>query len=218
MVNYVNTVKLTLSTVLNGFILGFWREQVPRHIDPELENSILQAARKLWRKGGEKALSMRAVANAAGTNTPAVYRRFESREEILRALVKLFQQDLLKQLEPCRSVQEIAVAYLDFALDRPREYELMMSGLLARMTDERPSLDLVLSRVAHWHGGTRQDHEALVFTLYCLLHGCALLNINGSETVRRSEKINPAVKRAVEILIANEAQLRKSRQKRTQGS
>src|SRR5436309_2943122 len=47
-----------------------------RHSDPELEDRILQAARKLWHDGGEEALSMRAVAKAAGTNTPAVYMRW----------------------------------------------------------------------------------------------------------------------------------------------
>ena len=183
---------------------------MPRHANPELEQTILQAARKLWHKGGEKALSMRAVAKAAGTNTPAVYRRFAGREEILRALVKVFQRELHECLAPCRSVPEIAEAYLKFALSRPREYALMMSGLLARMTDERPNLKLVLSRVAEWFGGTTEDHEALVFTLYCLLHGCALVNASGSFGVARSPNINGAVKRAVEILVTNERQLRAS--------
>jgi len=58
-----------------------------RHSDPEVEVRILRAARDLWHEGGEAALSMRAVAKAAGTNTPAVYRRFRTREDILRALV-----------------------------------------------------------------------------------------------------------------------------------
>jgi AcrR family transcriptional regulator len=180
---------------------------MPRHADPELEQAILQAAKKLWHKGGEGALSMRAVAKAARTNTPAVYRRFKGREDILRALVKLFQREMFDRLEPCSSIAEIAQAYLDFAWSRPREYELMMSGLLARMTNERPSFNLVLSRLAEWLGGETEEHEALLFTLYCLLHGCALLNISGSAAVPRSSKVNPAVKRAVEILVANAAQL-----------
>ena len=57
-----------------------------RQPDPDLEDHILNAARKLWKKGAGKALTMRAVARAAGTNTPAVYRRFPRREDILRAL------------------------------------------------------------------------------------------------------------------------------------
>ena len=43
-----------------------------RQPDPDLEDRILNAARKLWKQGAGKALTMRAVARAAGTNTPAV--------------------------------------------------------------------------------------------------------------------------------------------------
>jgi AcrR family transcriptional regulator len=182
---------------------------MPRHIDPELELRILQSARRLWHKGGEKALSMRAVARAAGTNTPAVYRRFRSRDEMLRALVQLFQRELLECLKPCASLEEIGEAYLNFALSRPREYELMMSGLLARISKERPNLELVLARASEWLDGAKEEHEALVFALYSILHGCAMLNISGSAAVKRSPKANAAVKQAVEILIANEALFRK---------
>src|SRR5713226_3827376 len=103
---------------------------MPRHIDPEVEERILQAARRLWHKGGESALNMRAVANAAGTNTPAVYRRFRNREDILRALVRYYQQELFKVFQHCGSLQELSQAYIDFALHRPREYELLNSGLV----------------------------------------------------------------------------------------
>ena len=44
---------------------------MPRHPDPDLEERILKAAHALWRRGGDKALTMRVVARAAGTNTPA---------------------------------------------------------------------------------------------------------------------------------------------------
>src|SRR5947199_9201632 len=106
---------------------------MPRHSDPNLEGRIIGAARKLWHKGGEKALSMRAVAKAAGTNTPAVYRRFRTRDQILGALVKSYQEERIWLVEPSRSLQEVAICYLDFALRRPRESQLIMSGLLARM-------------------------------------------------------------------------------------
>ena len=38
---------------------------MPRQPDPELEGRILHAADVLWRRGGEQALTMRAVAKAA---------------------------------------------------------------------------------------------------------------------------------------------------------
>src|SRR5947207_8608053 len=152
---------------------------MPRHSDPELEGRILNAARKLWHKGGETALSMRAVAKAAGTNTPAVYRRFPNREQILRALVKSFQQQLNQQLVDCQSPAEIAESALEFALRHPREYQLMTSGLLARMTKERPNLDFVAHRCAEWLGGRAKDYEGFVFTITSLVHGTAMLRISG---------------------------------------
>jgi hypothetical protein len=42
---------------------------MPRKPDAALENRILDAAYKLWSKRGEDALTMRAVAKAAGTTT-----------------------------------------------------------------------------------------------------------------------------------------------------
>ena len=61
---------------------------MPRHPDPDLEDRILKAAHRLWQKGGEKSLTMRAVARAAGTNTPAVYRRFKDRHDLVRGLLR----------------------------------------------------------------------------------------------------------------------------------
>src|SRR5262249_4661295 len=97
---------------------------MPRRPDPDLEDRILNAAQKLWKKGGSKALTMRGVAKAARTNTPAVYRRFRDREDILRALLLRIRQDLLGYLADSQTIEEAGERYLDFALDRPREYEL----------------------------------------------------------------------------------------------
>jgi len=41
---------------------------MPRQPDPGLEDRILNAAQRLWKKGGETALTMRAVARLAGTS------------------------------------------------------------------------------------------------------------------------------------------------------
>ena len=60
---------------------------MPRHPDPDLEERILHAADVLWRRGGSKSLTMRAVARAAKTNTPAVYRRFKDRRDRVKALL-----------------------------------------------------------------------------------------------------------------------------------
>ena len=179
-----------------------------RHIDPDVEERILHAARKLWHKGGEDALNMRAVAKAAGTNTPAVYRRFRNREEILRALVSYYQQEFFKVLQPCRSHQDVGQAYLDFVLGRPREYLLMNSGLIGRVSTNRPNLDFVMERTSEWLGGEPGEHAPLVYALWALAHGTAMLRISGSVGEENFPKLREAFKRAIDILVANEKKLR----------
>jgi len=181
---------------------------MPRPSDPELQGRILSAARKLWHRGGEEALSMRAVAKAAGTNTPAVYRRFRNREEILRALIGNYQRQLFDEIERSTSPHEIAERILEFALGRPREYELITSGLLARMTRERPAVDFVAFRCAELLGGTAKDHECLILAVWALVHGMALLQISG--TLRREDHVQArsAFTQALHILIDNAGKLR----------
>jgi AcrR family transcriptional regulator len=97
---------------------------VPRRPDPDLEGKILDAAQKLWKKGGEKALTMRAVAKAAGTNTPSVYRRFRDRDDILRALLRRIRLQIAAALEAATSPEEGCELYLDYAVSHAHEYEL----------------------------------------------------------------------------------------------
>jgi AcrR family transcriptional regulator len=167
-----------------------------RHSDPDVEERILQAARKLWHKGGERALNMRAVAKAAGTNTPAVYRRFRNREEILRALVSYYQRETFKVFQRCRSLEELGQAYIDFVLRHPREYLLMNSGLLGRVSKDRPNLDFVIA------------HAPLVFALWAMAHGTAMLKVSGSVLEEDFPRLRAAYTRAIDVLVGNERKLR----------
>jgi AcrR family transcriptional regulator len=181
---------------------------MPRHIDPEVEERILQAALRLWHRGGEKALSMRAVAKAARTNTPAVYRRFRNRDEILGALVRYYQRELFRAIEPSKSIQDFAQRYFDFALDRPREYELMMSGLLARMSKDRPNFEFLMQRSAEWLGGSPREHRYLGLALFCLAHGAVTLKISGNVREDNFPRVDAAFATAVDVLVANEGKFR----------
>jgi AcrR family transcriptional regulator len=181
---------------------------MPRHVDPQLEGKVLDAARKLWHKGGEKALSMRAVAKMAGTNTPALYRRFRNREDILKALVRAYQQELAEIIKDCDSLQEVAHCYLDFALRHPREYQLIMSGLLARMSKSRPNIQFLTERSSDWLGGRLGEHRALVLALAALAHGTAMLKITDIVLEEDYATLRKAYASAVDVLVANERKLR----------
>jgi AcrR family transcriptional regulator len=164
---------------------------MPRKPDPILQARILGAARKLWIKGGDKALSMRAVARAARTNTPAIYRRFRNRNEILRALVRFSQQELFEFLKPCRSLEDAGERTFEFALAHPREYQLISTGLLSRINEPQPNFEFVTKRCVEWLGVSPRDATRLVLALWSVVHGTALLFITkavpkGNDTELRS--------------------------------
>lgn len=159
---------------------------MPRQPDPHLEERILNAAQKLWKKGAEKALTMRAVAKAAGTNTPAVYRRFRNREEILRALLRRWQVEIADVLRPSGSPEEFCQRYLDYALGHPHEYELFYAHAhqLPRpagsnggspLREQRPSMAIMEEKLAQRLGGVPADHTRLSLALWTVAHGTATI-------------------------------------------
>src|SRR5271169_6835136 len=151
---------------------------MPRQPDPLLEARILQAARKLFIKGGEKALSMRALARLAHTNTPAVYRRFRNRKAILYVLMKRYQQDLYSALQPSASPQDACQRILDFALARPLEYQLTFAEWFSRFQERRPNLEYLKVKFAEWLGGLPEDQSSLALGLWAQIHGTAMLMIS----------------------------------------
>ncbi|MFZ0295839.1 MAG: TetR/AcrR family transcriptional regulator [Candidatus Sulfotelmatobacter sp.] len=162
---------------------------MPRPPNPDLEERILKAARKLWKKGGENALTMRAVAKAAGTNTPAVYRRFRDREDILRGLLQRIRSEFGALMEGAGSAEDACERYLDYALNHPHEYELfyqheyelfysgraMRAG--ARNLMGRPARIAMKKKLAERFGGAPEDHSRLTISLWMLAHGAAMLMI-----------------------------------------
>lgn len=170
--------------------------------DPDLEERILGAAQKLWKKDGTKALTMRAVARAAETNTPAVYRRFRNRRDILRALMRRSQQEIGGILQPCRSVEAVAAAYLNYALSHSHEYELFYqhvnelsgpdhAGRVPSLKELRPNFVLMERRLSEQLGGAPRDHRRLALALWALAHGTATLLLSqavppGQEATLRS--------------------------------
>jgi len=159
---------------------------MPRHADPDLEDRILNAAHALWQRGGEESLTMRAVARAARSNTPAVYRRFKNRQDIVRALLRRIQESLRVAIEDRQSIEEIAEAYLDFALHHPHEYELFFThardlnsrksaGPPRPIRESRPNMALLERRLAERLGGSPEDHTRLGLALWAAAHGAAML-------------------------------------------
>ncbi|MGA7908672.1 MAG: TetR/AcrR family transcriptional regulator [Candidatus Sulfotelmatobacter sp.] len=172
---------------------------MPRHPDPELESRILQAARQLWKKGGAKALTMRAVAKAARTNTPSVYRRFRNREDILRGLLHHIRLEFAALLEAAASPEQGCELYLDYALSHPHEYELFYqheyelfysprSIRAGARPEGRPAREAMRRKLKEKLGESPDGHERLLLALWMMAHGAAMLLI--AKTILPAEAAN----------------------------
>ena len=154
---------------------------MPRHPDPELEQCILDAASRLWARGGEKALTMRAVAKAAGTTTPTVYERYRHRDDILKALRLQTRRDLFAALSRTRTLRQAIQRHLAFALSHSHAYEVLFDGVAKppSLHEPWPSFNLLRDRLARRLGGTSREHTRLMLAMWCLMHGTAMLIIRG---------------------------------------
>lgn len=176
---------------------------MPRHPNPQLEDRILNAARKLFVRGGEKALSMRVLAKAAHTNTPAVYRRFRNRKEILRALLHRTQRDLLAVLEPCRSFSEACHRTVDFIVQHHHEYQLISAGVFSKIDEPRVTFEFMKRRSADWLGGSPEDHKRLVLALWPLVHGTGTLLSANVVPMDHEAELRSAFGHAIDLLVTN---------------
>jgi AcrR family transcriptional regulator len=154
---------------------------LPRHPDPEVERRILVAASRLWARGGEKSLTMRAVAKAAGTTTPTVYERYRDRNDILKALRLKTRSELFASLSRTRTLRDAIEHYLEFALDNSHAYEVLFDGVgrPPSLQEPWPSFNLMRDRLSQQVKGTPREHNRLMLAIWSLMHGTALLIIRG---------------------------------------
>jgi AcrR family transcriptional regulator len=185
---------------------------MPRHPDPDLEARILSAAHKLWKRGGEKALTMRAVARAAGTNTPAVYRRFKDRRDLIRGLLLHIAARIRRHFESGENIEEMAEAYVDHALKLPHEYQLFYSNARALsprkgsgkprpIRESRPNFAYVEQKLAERLGGAPEDHTQLALAVWATLHGTTMLLLTRAIPDGHEAELRAACRAAITALI-----------------
>jgi AcrR family transcriptional regulator len=182
-------------------------QPLPRQADPELEQRILEAASRLRARGGEKALTMRAVAKAAGTTTPTVYERYRDREDILRALRKQCRVQLFAKLKTSRTLAQACQSYLEFALENRHAYEVLYDKFAEppSLHEPWPSFNLMRERLTKRLGGTPRQHTRLMLSVWSLMHGTAMLLIRGGAVGPLRTQMFHACLDAVEVIVAEAA-------------
>jgi len=189
---------------------------MPRHPDPDLEERILHAADVLWRRGGEKSLTMRAVARAAKTNTPAVYRRFKDRRDLVRALLLRIAIRIRQHFEQGETIEDMAEAYVEYALKMPHEYELFYSharelsppkgpGKARPIRESRPNFGLVEQLLAKRLGGAPEKYTRLALEVWATLHGTTMLMLQKSIPEGHEEELREACRTAIRVLLEGAA-------------
>ncbi|PKZ63002.1 TetR/AcrR family transcriptional regulator [Gordonia terrae] len=169
----------------------------PRSHTDDVRTRLLDEAVRVVAAHGVGALSVREVARAADTSTTAVYSLFGNKEGLSRAiLVRAFdsfagaQRSAVATAEGPMTLEGLGVAYVGWALENPRLYELMFSDALAGVerTDEtRAAATRAITplregvQAAIGAGLLRAaDTETVVASLWAQVHGMATLLLSGN--------------------------------------
>jgi AcrR family transcriptional regulator len=161
---------------------------------------------------------MRAVARAAGTNTPAVYRRFRDRDALLRGLLQRIRLEIAAELKLASSAEEGCERYLDYALRHPHEYvlyyqhnyELEHSPRSRRSGAQpvaQPARDAMRRKLVERLGDSPDDHERLLTALWMLVHGAAMLLIAKSILPQNAAQARSVFTASVGVMLRQASQV-----------
>ncbi|MFD8495833.1 TetR/AcrR family transcriptional regulator [Amycolatopsis sp. NPDC059657] len=147
---------------------------------------FLDAALKLLVENGVAGLTVRAVAELAGSTTIAVYTRFGGRAGVLDALYERVFELLSEALDtipppsgdPREDLMVCALAYRDFGLESPARYAFMFERPVPdfdpdpalRVTVLRDSFSVLLRRVERC-APPGADAVRLAYLLWTTMHG-----------------------------------------------
>jgi AcrR family transcriptional regulator len=176
-----------------------------------LRPALVRAAMELLEESGETALSLRAVARRAGVSPAAPYRHYADREALVSAIAAVGYRELAERLaaaHPSPSTAEqlarVAVAYVQFALERPALFRIMFGESCDRDNDERVAATAAVSsyvRSIAKRTFPQADAEALATAIWALVHGLAFLYIDGKLDAPKPSAVADRVTAAIQALL-----------------
>jgi AcrR family transcriptional regulator len=177
----------------------------------DLRAALIQAAIELLQEGGETALSLRAVARRAGVSPAAPYRHYADREALLSAIAAVGYQELAQRLavaHPSPSTPEqlanVAIAYVQFALDQPALFRIMFGEPCDRDNDERVAATAAVSqyvRAIVQRTFPDADADALATAIWALVHGLAFLHLDGKLDTSTPQAVADRITAAIQALL-----------------
>jgi AcrR family transcriptional regulator len=172
-----------------------------------LRAALVSAALELLEESGETELSLRAVARRAGVSPAAPYRHYADREALVSAVAAVGYRELAQRLaaaHPSPSTPEqlasVAIAYVQFALERPALFRIMFGEPCDRDNDERVEATAAVSayvRSIAQRTFPQADAEAIATAIWALVHGLAFLyldrKLDASSPSLVAERITAAI-------------------------
>jgi AcrR family transcriptional regulator len=159
----------------------------------DLRERLVLAALRVAGEHGLAELTVRRIAEAAGTSTMSVYSRFGGRTGVLEALYQR-AYDMLGEVfaavprpesGPRERLVALAMAYREFALDNPSRYAFMFhrdtpdfepdGELRARAV--RRAFGPLIEEVHATVGGQPQDAVRTAYWVWCVMHGLVGLEL-----------------------------------------
>lgn len=113
-----------------------------------LKEQILNASRLLLSQEGYRNFSLRKVARDVGVSATSVYLHFDSKDHLIHTLMEesidylngKLEEVSIRKLEPIQKLQALAYEYVSFALQYPKEYQILYmagTGEMARYPKDK---------------------------------------------------------------------------------
>ncbi|HLR31898.1 MAG TPA: TetR/AcrR family transcriptional regulator [Fodinibius sp.] len=156
----------------------------------DLKCQIIDAARELLLSEGYRNLSLRKIARSIGVSATSIYLHFDNKDNLVHALIDEAIEALNMRLEesvqsvsnPISQLKHLAYAYVQFALQHPRQYQiiyLVSSDEMARYPKEkfrkaRKGYKTVRNVLLEGkEAGLMKDHkpDIAAYTFWAQMHG-----------------------------------------------
>jgi AcrR family transcriptional regulator len=159
---------------------------------------LLAEARDLYLEQGFASFSLREIARRVGLSAAAIYRHYDGKEALLRAVAnegfRIFSSYLLRALDgksPETRLKRSVEEYLRFALENPRDYRfIFMSAIEDKAavsaptpeSERAPTFQFLVDRVSECMQARVLDKgnpDTVATVIWAQVHGLVSLRLSG---------------------------------------
>jgi AcrR family transcriptional regulator len=174
----------------------------------DLRNALVDEALAILAESGPGAITLRELARRLGVTHTAPYAHFPDKRTLLEAvaaegferLAQLLTQAGASERDPSRRFVTQGIAYVQFARDNPNLYRLMFvdpelghDPEAAWCEEADRAFDVLLSVLSELGVPNNGDVTTVAAGIWALLHGVAMLEIDGRLQGKRTHHGKPSL-------------------------